>query len=68
MLCVLGGLNLLKYISVGERNRRGYDSDGTNDLQSIVSASFQKQYVNFFPKVFAKAEFPVVGLSMAAPD
>lgn len=27
VLCVLGGLNFLKYISVGERNRRGYDND-----------------------------------------
>lgn len=57
VLCVLAELNLLKYISGGERTRRGCDSDWTNDLQSLVSAAFQKQYVNFFPKVFAKAEF-----------
>lgn len=38
---VLDGLNLLEYISVGERNKKGSDKDRTNDLQSIVSAAFQ---------------------------
>lgn len=40
-MCVLGGLNLLECISVGERNKRGNDNDWTNDLQSMVSAAFQ---------------------------
>lgn len=55
--CVLGGLNLLEYISVGEGNKSRNDNEWTNDLQSIVSAAFQRQYVHIFLKVFAKAEF-----------
>lgn len=39
-MCVLGGLNLLEYVSVGERYKRGNDNDQTNDLKSFVSAAF----------------------------
>lgn len=37
----IGCLNLLHYISMGERNKRKNDNDRTNDLQNTLSAVFQ---------------------------
>lgn len=37
----IGWLNLLQYISMGERNKRKNDNDRTNDLQNTLSAVFQ---------------------------
>lgn len=35
-ICVLGGLKVLEYIPLGERNERLNDNDWTNDLHSFV--------------------------------